>query len=179
MDGSASSREWGSWAEWLGDAVALAQRTSATVAQMRSDWEDLSQQDKSWTTDTIMNEVVNSWERFTPMLGELIQHWVEGASQALRETWPEAGSDLAAWKDRLDGTPMGDAITPYAEVSRDAAERMVRGEFHSTDAVETFAVLGGMWTKDMWRLAAESRAQPGAPDPGDAPAANGHHSTDQ
>ena len=38
-----------------------------------------------------MNEVVNSWERFTPVLGELIQLWVYGASQALRDTWPRSG----------------------------------------------------------------------------------------
>jgi hypothetical protein len=134
------------------------------VGQVRSDWEDLSQGDSAWTTDTIMNEVVNSWERFTPVLGDLVQHWVEGASQALRETWPEVGSDLAAWSGRLDGTPVGEAVTPYAEVSRETADRMVQGRFRSADAVETFALLGGMWAKDMWRLAAEGRAGTRAPD---------------
>ncbi len=152
--------------------MALARRTSALVGQIQSDWEDLSGHESPWTTDTIMNEVVNSWERFTPVLGELVQHWVEGASQALRDTWPEAGSDLAAWRSGLDGTPMGEAITPYAEVSGHAADRMVLGEFHSADAVETFAALGGMWAKDMWRLAAQGRAGGQPPDRGGTPPAD-------
>ena len=154
-----SSREWSSWSDWFSDAMTLAQRTSAIVGQVQSDWEDLSRRDSPWTTDTIMNEVVNSWERFTPVLGELVQHWVEGSSQALREGWPDAGSDLAAWSSRFAGTPMGETTTRYAEVGRDTADRMVQGEFQSADAVETFAVLGGMWAKDMWRLVAEGRTR--------------------
>jgi len=167
-----SSRDWSSWPDWFGDAMALARRTSGLAGQIRSDWEELSRRDGPWTTDTIMNEVVNSWERFTPVLGELIQQWVEGASQALREGWPEAGSDLAGWNSRLVGTPIGEATTPYAEVSRDAADRMVRGDYQSADAVETFAVLGGMWAKDMWRLVAEVRAGERRSDRGGAPEAN-------
>jgi hypothetical protein len=173
MDESAeSSRGWSSWSDWFGDAIALAQRTSAVVGQVQSEWEDLSRRDSPWTTDTIMNEVVNSWERFTPVLGELVQHWVEGSSQALREGWPDVGSDVAAWNSRLSGTPMSEAMTPYTEVGRDAADRMVQGDFQSADAVETFAVLGGMWAKDMWRLAAEGRARTQPPDPDATPKAD-------
>jgi hypothetical protein len=180
VDGStASSREWSSWSDWLGDAMALAQHTSVILGQIQSDWEDLSRREPPWTTDTIMNEVVNSWERFTPVLGELIQQWVEGASQALREGWPEAGSDLEGWNSRLVGTPMGEATTPYAEVSRDAADRMVKGDYQSADAVETFAMLGGMWAKDMWRLVAEARARARPPDRGGAPEANDAGAADQ
>jgi hypothetical protein len=162
----ASSHEWSSWSDWLGDAMTLAQRTSGIVGQIQSEWEDLSQRDSPWTTDTIMNEVVNSWERFTPVLGDLVQHWVDGASEALRETWPEVGADLEAWSRRLEGTPMGEATTPYTEVSRDAADRMVQGRFQSADAVEAFALLGGMWAQDMWRLVARGRAGAQAPDHG-------------
>jgi len=163
----------------MGDAMALTQRTSEIVGRIQSDWEDLSRRDSPWTTDTIMNEVVNSWERFTPVLGELIQHWVEGASQALRDTWPDVGSDLAGWSRGLDGTPAGQATTPYAEVGRDAADRMVRGDFQSADAVETFAVLGGMWAKDMWRLIAQGRAGGRAPDPGGPTEGPGPAAADQ
>lgn len=167
MDGSdGSSREWSSWSDWLGDGMTLAQRASAVAGQLRADWEDLSRQDGRWTTDTVMNEVVNSWERFTPVLGELVQHWVDGASEALRETWPDAGADLAAWAGRLDDTPLGGVVAPYAEVGRDVADRMVEGRFGSADAVEAWAVLGGMWAKDMWRLAAGGRSgDPGGPGP--------------
>lgn len=179
MDESHASTGWTSWSDWLGDAMVLTQRTSAVVGQIQSDWEDLSRRDSPWTTDTIMNEVVNSWERVTPVLGELIQHWVEGASEALRETWPEIGSDLAGWGRTLDGTPMGEATTQYAQVGRDAADRMVRGDFQSADAVETFAVLGGMWAKDAWRLIAQGRAGGQAPDPGGAPDAHGTADADQ
>jgi hypothetical protein len=170
VDGTdGSARDWSSWPDWFGDAMALARRTSGLAGQIRSDWEDLSRRDGPWTTDTIMNEVVNSWERFTPVLGELVQHWVEGASEALRETWPEAGADLAGWKGRLDGTPVGESVTPYIEVGRAAADRMVRGEFRSADAVEAFAVLGGMWAKDVWRGFADGRHRgdtPETPEPG-------------
>jgi hypothetical protein len=172
-DSAASSREWSSWSDWLGDAITLTRRTSAVIGQIQSDWEGLSRRDSPWTTDTIMNEVVNSWERFTPVLGELIQLWVEGASEALRETWPEAGSDLAGWSSGLGGTPLREAATPYAEVGRDAADRMVRGDFQSADAVETFAVLGGMWAKDVWRLVARSRTGEQTPDPNGSGPGNG------
>jgi hypothetical protein len=151
------SNEWSSWSAWLRDATDLAQRAAGVAGRIQSDWEESSRQDKPWTTDTIMNEVVNSWERFTPVLGEMVQHWVDGTSQALRETWPEAGSDLADLTTALDDTAMGQAMSPYADVTRDAADRMVRGDYRSADAVETFAVLGGMWAKDTWRLVADVR----------------------
>jgi hypothetical protein len=80
----------------------------------------------------------------------------------LRETWPEAAADLEGWKGKLDETPVGESVTPYLEVTRAAADRMVRGEFQSADAVEAFAALGGMWAKDVWRVFAEGQ------DPGEA-----------
>jgi hypothetical protein len=166
VDGS--SNEWSSWSEWFRDAAGLAERAAGVAGRIQSDWEELSRQERPWTTDTIMNEVVNSWERFTPVLGEMVQHWVEGTSQALRETWPEAGSDLAGLATALDGTPAGRAMSPYAKVTGDAADRMVRGDYRSADAVETFAALGGMWAKDGWRLAAEARDRTRrTEDPGD------------
>lgn len=161
MDGS--SNEWSSWADWFRDAADLAQRAAGVAGRIQSDWEELSRQDRPWTTDTIMNEVVNSWERFTPVLGEMVQHWVEGTSQALREAWPEAGPDLARLATALEGTPVGSAMSPYAEVTSETADRMVRGDYRSADAVETFAVLGGMWAKDAWRMVAEAR-DPKRPD---------------
>jgi hypothetical protein len=153
----------------MSDAIVLARRTSVLVGQIQSDWESLSEGDSPWTTDTIMNEVVNSWERFTPALGELVQHWVEGASQGLRETWPEVGADLEYWSRTLDGTPLGEASRRYTTVGSDAADRMVRGDFASADAVETFAVLGGIWAKDVWQLMAQGRAAGRETDPGDGP----------
>jgi hypothetical protein len=153
----------------MGDAIVMARRTSALVGLIQSDWESMAERDSQWTTDTIMNEVVNSWERFTPALGELIQHWVEGASQVLRDTWPDVGADLAGWSRALDGTPMGEASKSYTAVGSDAAGRMVRGDFASADAVETFAVLGGMWAKDVWRLMAQGRATGPGANPGGGP----------
>jgi hypothetical protein len=155
VDGSSGS--WSSWADWCRDAAHLAERASGVVGRIQSDWEELSRQERPWTSDTIMNELVNSWERFTPVLGEVIQHWVEGTSQALRDTWPEAGSDLGGLATALEGTPVGRAMSPYAEVTSDTADRMVRGEYRSADAVETLAVLGGMWAKDAWRMVANAR----------------------
>jgi len=168
-DPTGSAPGWSSWSDWMGDAIVLARRTSALVGQIQSDWESLSERDSPWTTDTIMNEVVNSWERFTPALGELVQHWVEGASQVLRDTWPDVGSDLAAWSRTLDDTPMGEASKQYTTLGSDAADRMVRGDFASADAVETFAVLGGIWAKDVWRLMAQGRAAGREADEGGGP----------
>jgi hypothetical protein len=176
VDGSSASQEWSSWPDWFGDAMTLARRTSAIVGQIESDWENLSRRDSPWTTDTIMNEVVNSWERFTPVLGDIVQHWVEGASRVLGETWPEAGRDIEAWRSRLDGTPM-EAMAPYLEAGSEAAERMVQGDYRSADAVETFAVLGGAWAKDVWRLVAEARAGTQAPDRPDTPDGDGPGTT--
>lgn len=174
MDGpAASSQEWSSWPDWFADAVVLAQQTSDVLEQIQSEWGELSRREEPWTTDTIMNEVVNSWERFTPVLGEVIQHWVEGGSEALRRTWPEAGADLAAWSSQLDGTPVGGTVSRYAEVGRDVADRMVRGDYQSADAVNTWAVLGGMWAQDAWRLVADARRGPGAPEHG------GSHGADE
>lgn len=158
--GGPTATEWSSWSDWLDDAVTLSRHTSGVVGQIRSDWEALSREERPWTTDTIMNEVVNSWERFTPVLGELVQHWVVGASEVLRRTWPDAGADIADGAARLGATPIGEAVAPYAALSSDVAGRMVRGEFGSPDAVEAWADLGGMWAKSVWRAADEARNGP-------------------
>ena len=146
---------WTSWAAWLDDGNDLAGRLAEVAAQIRTDWEQLSARDAPWTTDTIMNEVVNSWERWTPLLGEAVQHGVEGAAELLRTLWPDAPDDLATWRSSLRG-PIG-AGSKYVAVSEDVAARMLGRRFDSVDAVETFANLGGMWAKDVWRRSAQVR----------------------
>lgn len=146
-----------SWPDWLANAASLAQEGLGLAAQIQADWEALSLRETPWTTDTIMNEVVNSWERWTPFLGNMIQHGVEGASQFLRELWPEVAADIATWRSALEESPIGAVTSKYAGLSQSMADRMLRGEYQSADAVESFAQFGGMWAKDLWRRAAEAR----------------------
>lgn len=153
--GAPQDAAWTSWASWLDDGNDLADRLAAVAAEIRDDWEQLSGRDTPWTTDTIMNEVVNSWERFTPLLGEAVQHGVQGASELLRALWPEAPRDLATWRSSLRG-PIG-AGAKYVAVGEDVATRMLGRRYDSVDAVETFADLGGMWAKDVWRRSAQAR----------------------
>jgi hypothetical protein len=146
-----------SWPDWLGDAASLAQEGLGLAAQIQADWEHLSLRETPWTTDTIMNEVVNSWERLTPFLGNMIQHGVEGASQFLRELWPEVSADIATWRSVLEDSPIGAVTSKYAGLSQSMADRMLRGDYQSADAVETLAQFGGMWAKDLWRRSAQAR----------------------
>jgi hypothetical protein len=161
-----TEQAWSSLPSWLSDGVELAERGAGLVAQIQTDWEQLSSAETPWTTDTIMNEVVNSWERFTPFLGDMIEHGVRAASEVLRTTWPSAGRDMATLRSSLQG-PVAGATAPYVAVGEDVAERLVEGGFDSVDAVETTANLGGMWAKDMWRAVALVRRM-AVPDPGAA-----------
>src|SRR4051812_32020375 len=151
-----AEQTWSQWPSWLGDGVELAERGAALVGQIQSDWEALSSTETPWTTDTIMNEVVNSWERFTPFLGDVIDHGVRAASEVLRTMWPSAGPDIAAVRSSLPG-PVAGVTAPYVAVGSDVAGRLVEGDFDSVDAVEATANLGGMWAKDLWRSAARVR----------------------
>ena len=69
--------------EWMRRGSELVGRGSqpTVTQQLQSDWDSMATGETgSGTTDIIMNEVVNSWEHFTPVLGDWIQHGVDGAA---------------------------------------------------------------------------------------------------
>lgn len=160
------------WADWMGQLVELGQRGAELVGQIQADWEQLSRQDATWTTDTIMNEVVNSWERWTPFVGEVVQHGVQGSSRFIREYWPDAPADMDAWRSIIADSAIGDLSAKYVEVTTDMTERMAEGQYDSADAVDTFAKMGGMFAQDTWANMARARAESGSGSPADTDTTN-------
>mgnify|MGYP001820714155 CR=1 FL=1 len=145
--------------EWLRRGAQLSERSFEITRQMQQDWDDMALTDRSWTTDTIMNEVVNSWERFTPVMGDWIQHGVDGTGITLRSMWPDAPGNLRRARERIASAPGGDGAASYIDVSADAAERMINDEYTSADVVEDWANVCGKLTKDAWAAAAKLRRQ--------------------
>lgn len=147
--------------EWLRHGARLGERSVEIVRRMQQDWDEMALADRGWTTDTIMNEVVNSWERFTPVMGDWIQHGVDGTAIALRSMWPDAPDHLRRARERVASTPAGADAATYIDVSADAAERMINEEYTSADVVEDFANVCGKLTKDAWAAAAKVRRSTG------------------
>jgi hypothetical protein len=135
----------------LGDTADVVVRATQAWAEVRSDWEDRSRTDASWTTDTIMNEVVNSWERVTPLMGEAIDAGIAGMTWLLRNWWPSATEDLQVIQDSVQESPVGSVLGPYLDPPHDAVSRMLRDDYRSADVVEHWAQLFGMTVKEAWR----------------------------
>lgn len=150
-----------SFSELMGEATDLGQRGARAWAEVREDWESRSQTDAPWTTDTIMNEVVNSWERVTPLIGEALDTSIAGFSWMLDNWWPSAADDLDAAKGAMEDTAAGEMFGPYMDVPREAVSRIKSNDYRSADAVEHWAQLFGMSAKNAWRAAAN--AGPGEP----------------
>lgn len=103
-------------ADWLRNGRELVGRTYELAGQLQLDWDSLSQRASEWTTDTIMNEVVNSWEHFTPVMGEWIQHGIDAMSIGLRTAWPAAGEHLRAVQERARSLPAGERPAAYLDI---------------------------------------------------------------
>ena len=148
---------------WMREGADLAQRSMQVVQQLQRDWDGMAVNDRSWSTDTIMNEVVNSWEHFTPVMGDWIQYGVDGMGIALRSFWPQGPDMLDEMSKRVSQAPNGADAAEYLSVSADAARRMAASQYSSADAVEDFANVTGKATKDAWAAAAQVRRNmPGA-----------------
>lgn len=143
--------------QWMREGADLAQRSMHVVQQLQSDWDGMAVNDRDWSTDTIMNEVVNSWEHFTPVMGDWIQYGVDGMGIALRSFWPQGPTMLDEMSNRARQSPRGADAAEYLSVSADAARRMAASEYSSADAVEDFANVAGKATKDAWAVAAQMR----------------------
>ena len=149
--------------QWMREGADLTQRSMQVVQQLQRDWDGMAVNDRQWSTDTIMNEVVNSWEHFTPVMGDWIQYGVDGMGIALRSFWPQGPDMLNEMSDRARRSPQGDDAAEYLSVSADAARRMAAAEYSSADAVEDFANVAGKATKDAWAAMAQMRRNmPGA-----------------
>ena len=109
---------------WMREGADLAQRSMQVVQQLQRDWDGMAVNDRSWSTDTIMNEVVNSWEHFTPVMGDWIQYGVDGMGIALRSFWPQGPDMLDEMSKRVSQAPNGADAAEYLSVSADAARRM-------------------------------------------------------
>ena len=148
--------------EVMGDAADVALRANQAWAEVRTDWEDRSRSETSWTTDTIMNEVVNSWERITPLIGEAIDTGIAGMTWLLHNWWPSATEDLESLQASVKDSPASAVVGPYLDAPRDAVGQMLRGDYRSADVVDSWAQLFGMAVQQVWRTSAGPRDAPSA-----------------
>ena len=154
----ADANEWESLADWVGETTELAQEGAQLAARIQADWEDLSRKDTPWTTDTVMNEVVNSWEHWTPFVGDAIEQSIKLGSWWIQNWWPTAAADMSTWQATADESGIGDSVSKYIEVAERAVGRMLDDDYDSADAVDDMAVTFGMASQQAWRQAADSRA---------------------
>lgn len=164
--------EWERLADLVGGSMELAERGAALADAISADWQRLAQSDRAWTTDTIFNELVNSWEHWTPLLGDAIQQSIDLGSWWLKSFWPGAADDLDALREGADEAPLGPLAAQYLETSTRAVRRMLADDYSSADAVDDWATAVGAASKEAWRQSANVNPRPRAePRDGDEPSA--------
>jgi hypothetical protein len=70
--------------DYADQAASLYQRGLEVGTELASRWGDRSLADGDWTADVVMTELIESWERLTPLAGESLELWL----QLVQRSWP-------------------------------------------------------------------------------------------